>query len=314
MTKRKNARTCISAVTEETVNIEHVLRTRNRERSDLLKRIVESLTTERSVQAAWLSGSVSRGNDDALSDLDIHIAIDDQAIDQVIGNRKLYASRPARPTLLMDNYRNAPAGGAYLLALYKGEFGPQHVDWFWQHASESHLPDDERILFDRVGLPSIQGDLWRREAHRSPAPPLGLNPSRADLLTHKITFFWAMCLIVAKYIARRNGVGVTKMTRVIARTLDEIAELGVLSGVPAEFRDSLPTNLADTSADARVNLLRELACHTEVLSKRLMAQGVAIPSEAVEQIYRFIYLAETLSMKPWGPYARESANTECASQ
>ena len=135
-----------------------------------------------------------------------------------------------------------------------------------------------------------------------------------SLLTHKITFFWAMCLIVAKYIARRNGVGVTKMTRVIARTLDEIAELGVLSGVPAEFRDSLPTNLADTSADARVNLLRELACHAEVLSKRLMAQGVAIPSEAVEQIYRFIYLAETLSVKPWGPYERESANTECASQ
>ena len=297
MTKRKNARTCISSMTEDTVNIEHVLRTRNRERSDLLKKIVESLTTERSVQAAWLSGSVSRRSDDALSDLDIHIVIDDQAIDQVIGNRKLYASRPARPTLLMDNYRNAPAGGAYLLALYEGEFGPQHVDWFWQPESRSRLPDDEKILFDRVGLPTMLGAQWRREAHRPPLPPLGPNPPVRDLLMHKIEFFWAMSLIATKYIARRNSAVVDRITGVIARTLDEITDLSDTPVEAIRLLKLLPSDLDGASAATQFRVLRELAHHVEALGERLATPDVAAPSsEAVRQIYRFFCLTEALAV------------------
>lgn len=282
-------------MTEDTVNIEHVLRTRNRERSDLLKRIVESLTIERSVQAAWLSGSVSRRSDDALSDLDIHIVIDDQAIDQVIDNRKLYASRPARPTLLMDNYRNAPAGGAYLLALYDGEFGPQHVDWFWQPESRSRLPDDEKILFDRVGLPTMLGAQWRREAHRPPMPPLGPNPPTRDLLMHKIEFFWAMSLIAAKYIARRNNAVVDRITGVIARTLDEITDLSDTPIEPIRLMKLLPSDMDGASAATQFRVLRELAHHVEALGERLVTPDVAAPSEAVRQIYRFFCLTEALA-------------------
>ena len=46
---------------------------RQRERSDLLSRIVSDLQNDERVCAAWLSGSVSRGDHDGLSDLDLSV-------------------------------------------------------------------------------------------------------------------------------------------------------------------------------------------------------------------------------------------------
>ena len=291
--------TLLSEPVEATMNIEHMLRTRNRERSNLLKLIVECLIAERSVRAAWLSGSVSRGSDDALSDLDVHIVIDDRSMDQAIDNRKLHAADPARPVLLMDNFRNAPVGGAYLLALYEGEFGPQHVDWFWQPESKSRLPDDEKILFDRVGLPTMPGAQWRREAHRPPAPPLGADPSVHDLLTHKMEFSWAMTLIVAKHIARRNGAVVDRMTSVIACTLVEIAALSGAESKLPETRESLslPSGLDAASSKVQFDALGRLAHYAEALGEWLVTQNVMVSSEAVRQIYRFFCLTEYLATR-----------------
>lgn len=291
--------TLLSKSVEATMNIEHMLWTRNRERSNLLKLIVECLIAERSVRAAWLSGSVSRGSDDALSDLDVHIVIDDRAMDQAIDNRKLHAADPARPILLMDNFRNAPIGGAYLLALYKGEFGPQHVDWFWQPESKSRLPDDEKILFDRAGLPKIPGAQWRREAHISPSGPEDIHGH--DLLTHKMEFFWAMSLIVAKYIARRNGGIVERMTSVIARTLDEIAILNDAESEQLRIRESLPSGLGTTSSRVQFDVLRNLSQIAETLGRQDSVRGAAISSEAIRQIYRFFCFTEALSYRSWQP-------------
>ena len=91
-------------------------------------------------------------------------------------NRRAHAAGPARPILLMDNLANAPIGGAYLLALYEGEAGPQHVDWFWQAESMARCPDDGKVLFDRVGLPVVPGAQWRSTVHRPSGPPLGSKP------------------------------------------------------------------------------------------------------------------------------------------
>ena len=283
------------------MNVMHLLSARIRERSNLLAQITSYLHSEPGVCAAWVSGSVSHGNDDALSDLDIHVVVDDQSIGGFIENRKLNVAQPARPILLMDNFANAPIGGAYLLALYKGEAGPQHVDWFWQPVLGTRLPDDERILFDRVGLADIPGDQWRREAHRPPGPPLGSSPSHRDLLAHKISFFWAMSLIVAKYIARRNGPIAARMTNVIACTLDDIVNLMDEANASSDFRDSLPPNLAETSAETQFNLLRELALHAEALGNRLITSDVPVPLEAIKQIHSFFYLTEELAVRSLNP-------------
>ena len=196
------------------MTIGDLLSIRWRERAGLLSYIEAIIRSDGRVSAAWVSGSTARGEDDALSDLDLYIVVADNAIDDFVDNRRVHAARPARPVLLMENLANAPTGGAYLLALYEGEAGPQHVDWFWLPESEARLPDQATVLFDRAGLSresSTSGTM-----HRPSGPPLGPNPPLADLLEHKIAFFWAMSVIVAKHIARRNGETVARMTRVVA--------------------------------------------------------------------------------------------------
>ena len=141
------------------MNIEALLSVRRRERADLLRRIDAVLRSDYRVRAAWVTGSAGRGEDDALSDIDLFIAVADDAIGKFVENRRAHAARPGRPVLLMDNFANAPIGGAYLLALYEGRAGPQHVDWFWQPESETRRPEQAHTLFDRAEL--------RREGQRA---------------------------------------------------------------------------------------------------------------------------------------------------
>ena len=276
------------------MNIADLLAIRDQERSGLLSRIVDHLKNDQRVRAAWLSGSVSRGDHDGLSDLDLSVVVTDESVNDFVDNRRAYAARPARPVLVMDNIANAPPDGAYLLVFYAGEVGPQHVDWSWQSESKARIPDDERILLDRAGLPVAPGAEWRQEAHRPPGPPLR-DARRVEVLTHKITFFWAMSLIVAKYIARRNDETVARMTSLIARTLTGTAEL-LDSNLSMPGRDVALSSDVESEAPARqFELLQGLASDATRLHDELVDQGAAIPWEAISHIYRFFELTESMS-------------------
>ena len=241
-----------------------------------------------------MTGSVASGESDALSDLDLFIVVADDSTADFVDNRRVHAAGPARPILLIENLGNAPVGGAYLLALYEGEGGPQHVDWFWQAESMAHRPDDAQILFDRTGIPAAPAAQRRSKVHRSSGPQLGPNPSVIDLLTHKIAFFWAMSFIVAKYIARRNGETVARMTGVVSRTLTEAAALCHYSVAPTEGYEAMAVGLEAASPTAQLLVLRELARHAEALGVQLAALGVDLPSEAVSQAYLFFELTEAI--------------------
>ncbi len=273
---------------------EYLLSVRWRERAELLARIEQGIRRDCHVRAAWVTGSVARGNDDALSDLDIFIVVADDAIADFVDRRRSHAAGPAQPILLMDNLANAPVGGAYLLALYDGAAGPQHVDWFWQAESTARCPDDERVLFDRAGLPIVPGPQWRSTVHRSSGPPLGQDPSPADLLTHKIAFFWAMSLVAAKYIARRDGREAGRMTHVVSRTLTEAEVLARNSMSPSRGYVTVATGLEAASPASQLQALRELARHADVLGGQLSDHGVLAPSKASRQVQEFFELTEAL--------------------
>jgi predicted nucleotidyltransferase len=230
------------------MNLHELLSTRLRERSELLDRIVAILSADPNVRAAWLSGSVSRGDDDALSDRDLSVVVSDESIGERVDRRRTYAARSAPPVLLMDNLSNAPVDGAYLLAFYPGEAGPQHDDWFWQPESGARIPDDEKVLFNNTGLPLMSGDDWRRQSNRPPGAPLAANAPLGEQLTHKITFFWAMSIIAAKYIARRDGETFARMTRLIAHTLSETAQLGEAGQLNLGADDASVASLASSGS------------------------------------------------------------------
>jgi hypothetical protein len=182
-----------------------------------------------------------------------------------------------------------------LLVFYEGEVGPQHVDWFWQPESRARIPDDEKILFDRAGLPVVPGAEWRRDAHRPAGSPLAAGATRIDVLTHKITFFWAMSLIVAKYIARRKSETVGIMTTMVATTFQEAAQLlggdASLPGSDAALRSPIESE----SPASQFEVLHGLAQDTTRLEDALTDQGAAIPSEAIPYIQRFFELTESMT-------------------
>ncbi|MDE2815445.1 MAG: nucleotidyltransferase domain-containing protein [Chloroflexota bacterium] len=283
------------------MDINELLSIRWRERAELLRRIDQTMRSDHRVRAAWLTGSVARGEDDALSDLDVYIVVADKAIDDFADHRRIHAARPARPILLMDNLSNAPVGGAYLLALYEGEAGPQHVDWFWQAKSTAHRPDDAKILFDRAGLPVMPGAQWRGIFHRSSGPPLGPKPPLADVLTHKIAFFWAMTFIAAKYIARRDSETAARMTGVVSRTLTEAAALCHNGMGLSEGYAAMAAGFEAAPAIAQLRVLRELVKHAEDLDGPLATHGIVQPSEAISQICQFFDLAEALVVRDVRP-------------
>lgn len=275
-------------------DVDKLLAIRIRERSELLDRIVAGLRDDRHVRAVWLSGSVSRGDDDALSDLDLSVVVSDESIGEFVASRKAHAAKPAPPALLMDNLANAPVGGAFLLALYAGEAGPQQVDWSWQPESGAGIPDDGKVLFNVAGLPLIPGDDWRRQVHRPPGPPLEASASIGDQLTHKIEFFWAMSVIVAKYIARRDGETVARMTRLIARTLSQAAQMSNTSVVPLAYGETLPASLASAGGGEQFEVLEGLVRDAGELGDWLVERGAILPSEAVTLIHRFFELTKAM--------------------
>ena len=276
------------------MTINDYLEIRNRERHDLLLQIADVLKRDHRVRAAWLTGSVSRGDDDGLSDLDLMIVVSDEGAFDFVRNRRKFASQPADAVLTMDNFRNAPPGGAYLLTLYAGEVGPQHVDWFWQPESYAQIPDDEKVLFDHIGLHKIPGAEWRRAQHRPIAQPLPEHSTLTDVLTHKIAFFWAMSVITAKYIARQDSKKAAEMMTRIARTLYETAHLASLP-IP-DHAETIDTTFEAETPSRQSNALLELSGDAKWLHDGLTERGAAIPSEAIPHIYRFYELTSSMAM------------------
>lgn len=276
------------------MGVEDPLTVRLRERAALLRRVEQVIRRDCRVRAAWILGSVARGEDDALSDLDLFIVVADDSIAQFIDNRRVHAAEPARSLLLLDNLANAPAGGAYLLAMYEGKAGPQNIDWFWQAESMACRQDDGKILFDRAGLSAAPGARRGITVDQPTDPPLGPNASPTDLLTHKIAFFWVMSFVVAKYIARRDSESVARMTVVLTRTLTEAAAMCDSRGALSAGYESMAAGLEAANPTAQLQVLRDLARHAEALGGQAADRGVVPPSEAVTQVHRFFELAEAL--------------------
>lgn len=124
-----------------------------KERTRLLGRIVHELKTDERVVAAWLAGSLGRGADDNLSDLDLWVVVDDAEIDEIIDSPSTFVQTIV-PTIVENVApQNAPEGGAYLLTWMAGEHGPQQVDWYWQTAGRATRPVGTKLLFQRQGIP-----------------------------------------------------------------------------------------------------------------------------------------------------------------
>ncbi len=256
----------------------NALRTRRAERESLLGRITRTLEDDDRIAAAWLFGSMGCGEADDLSDLDLRVIVADEHIEAVCADRRAYTAQVGEAVLFAEAPQNRPAGGAFLLTLYAGEFGPQEVDWTWQPLSGACLWPDTRVLLNRAGL--TLGEM-----------PWGYQPRPAQTAleeaVQRVTNFWAMLLIIAKYAARTPGEDTMGLVGMSVQPLREVAEY--LGLTPHYTMDNLPPHGRPAE---KMRLLRDLAGQMEALMPPIEARGGTVPWVAVPHAHRFLDMVE----------------------
>jgi hypothetical protein len=262
-------------------NVAARLQDRANARDALLERITAQLLADSRVVAAWLFGSLSRESADGLSDIDLWLVIDDEAIDSMAIARWDYVARVDAPLMVYDGLQNAPERGAYLMVLYPGPDGPIQVDWYWQPHALARRPKRVQILFDRGNIPPaapLPGPLEPRE----PQSP----EERAARVAQLVSFFWVMANIAAKSIVRQKSWG---SLRILSMLEDTRQELRWLVGDRTDHPGYSIEPPFPPPVDARTQMarLRQLTDMMIELGPQIELVGGTVPHAAIPQIRRF---------------------------
>ena len=234
------------------------IRQRVEERNALLERATSWLLDDPKIVATWLFGSLGRGDEDDLSDLDIFVVTKDEAIQNFILNRRTNATLGIDNVCLIEAPQNRPPGGAYLMALYPSGTGYHEVDWHWQAQSDALIPTDAKLLFDRVGLSESVAPT--HFAYQSTEP---MKPDEEAL--NKVGFFWAMLLITAKHIARNPTESQSGLLKFVFQILLEIeASLGY------QGETYLPEH---SQPEMKLECLRRFALRMSLLEPQILSQS-----------------------------------------
>ena len=257
------------------------LQTRKAERDALLQRIQQIVEQDERIIAAWLFGSLGRGEADALSDIDIFIVVSDDHIQAVIVERHGFMARLGRLALVQEAPQNAPPDGAYNMALYAGPNGPQQVDFYWQAQSAARIPQQTIVLLDRVGLPHLE------DTTTFMSQPVQ-ERTLLKAVSHTVDFFWVMLLITAKYAARSPEEDRMGLLKYVLNSLRQVQEfVGILPS-------SVSENVLLPSLAEKLKLLRVLAAQMENLMPQVVAAGGTVPAAIVPQAWLYLDFIEAI--------------------
>lgn len=275
---------------------EILLAQRHAERTKLLAQAIAFVENDPRIVAAWLFGSGCREDADAFSDIDLWTVVDDGQLNELLAARHHYVTALGQPLLALDVPGNAPVGGAYLMLQYPGRVGPLQVDWYWQPQSQAAIPDDAKLLFDRVGLPRAKGTKTVDVCYlsRGIQPPLAATvPTPAEQLKHELTFLWCMSLIAAKDVARHEQAAAGWMLLYVAQKLDKA--LALVQAAPAVTYAARLVEPAILPLAESMRILQELHAVAVGLLPQLMAWGGTLPHDLLPAIQAFFDLASATS-------------------
>jgi predicted nucleotidyltransferase len=273
------------------MSVEDLLRTRRTEHETLLQQALRVLQADRRIVAAWLFGSVGRRTADVFSDLDLWVIVKDESIEMLSAERQSYVAQLNRPILLLESTGNAPAGGAYLMALYPGQAGAHQVDWYWQRQADASLPCHAVLLFDRGG---ISQDTRQEQLDPAGTPPPLTQQDQAEQATQLSTFFWAMSNIAVKSVMRHQAWAVVSHLEGLRGLVDGIKRLVGLSAVQEGQEEWRTTLLPPVNRAEQMTMLREIAHEMEQLTSSIEMIGGQVPSLVIPYVYDFFDLADAL--------------------
>jgi predicted nucleotidyltransferase len=259
-------------------------------RDRLLERIVEHVQEDSRVEAAWLSGSFGRGEADAWSDLDLHIAVVDEQFEAYLSERPRLYEAVGRTILIQPEMlqSDSQAGARFQLVYFTG---PVEVDWNIGPVGTAERPAASVLLFDRVGIPI------RR------LPPLSAE-QRRNHLYDRLIFFWAMAPIAVKLAgrgeSRRAGQQIALLTTAHIALRRLLADPhGPDPFVPSinrplepEIDATLPVLGAQFDPPSALGVIRALCDATESLHAGFEDLGVSPPAEMPDAVRHIAAVAE----------------------
>jgi hypothetical protein len=248
-------------------------------RADLLRRIVAAAEADERFVAGWLTGSFGRGEADAVSDLDLTLVVVDAQRDALCARpwmvgagtnarRLAFIQQFGEPAVIHENHHNAPEGGSFTFVLYAGT--ALMVDFVFVPFSNARRSPQAQMLFVKAHVPAAS------------APPAETLPSRSAAASERVSFFWMMAAVAAKYRARGDAVYFHLLLDSLFQTEAEIARL--LSGQPARYRRGSRAPLAATpveQADALRAVCQRVLAHMPEL-ERLGGHVPPDPMRAIE--------------------------------
>lgn len=263
-----------------------VLAERQRRRDAWLERAIGTMAADDRILAAWVVGSLGRGDADALSDVDLCVVVDGERGAAILAGVDEVA-RFGALAWADELPANAPPGGAYVSSGYPCVPFPLTVDWYWQPVGTARVPSDAAIVLDKVGVarsepPTTFAELMARR----PARPRAATEDPGDLVAGRSDFFWRMAAIAAKYGARQWD----------ERAAETLALLGAL--VDAVGRFTRVARLPRPPPDGPLATLRALMEEMEEVSRALVARGDLL-SRRVRWAYEALLLAERLREVGW---------------
>lgn len=247
-------------------------------RDKLLAQIVQVLSNDERFVAAWLTGSLSRNDADAVSDIDLTLVVSDsysenlckraEQISQQTTNARLELfSQFGTPAVIHENNNNAPEGGTFTFTLY----AKSHlmVDWVLIPQSKALRPSQAYLLFEKSSVPIV-----------APLAELESLEQRIKTASERVAFFWMMIAITAKYLIRQDGVFVTQWLEALNEMLQDIENL--IEGKTWEYKRGSRSVLEPTSEGQKQAILKLGERMESVLPKLVKIGGQVFPSPMPE--------------------------------
>ena len=255
----------------------HSLQKYRESREHLLSQMTETFLNDETFVAAWLTGSYSRNDADAVSDLDLTVVISDQASEslcrktqqissQTINERLELFRKFGEVAILHENNNNAPEAGTFTFTLY----AQSHlmVDWILIPQSKAFRPLETQLLFEKSPIPVI------------PVTVPESSEQRARAASERVAFFWMMMAITAKYLIRKDQVFVTQWLEELTRILQEVDRL--IAGKPWQYSRGSRTVLEASINGQKQAMLKLGEKMQRLLPKLLKMGGNSLPSPMPE--------------------------------
>ncbi len=247
-------------------------------RDKLLSRIVQVLSNDERFVAAWLTGSLSRNDADAVSDIDLTLVVSDsysenlceraeQISQQTTSERLNLFSQFGTPALIHENNNNAPTGGTFTFTLY----AKSHlmVDWVLIPQSKAFRPSQAYLLFEKFSIPIA-----------APLTELESLEERIMTASERVAFFWMMMAVTAKYLIRQDGVFVTQWLETLNEILQDVERL--IAGKTWEYKRGSRSVLEPTSEGQKQAILKLGERMETVLPELIKIGGQVSPSPMPE--------------------------------